>query len=58
MEVPMRSWIRDPSRNFDITPDGKRFVTVVESASGETNVPRVEVVLNWFEDVKRLVPVK
>jgi serine/threonine-protein kinase len=40
-------------RTYDITPDGQRFVMVKEM-----NPPprRVAVVLNWFEELKRLVP--
>jgi serine/threonine protein kinase/Tol biopolymer transport system component len=38
--------------NFDISPDGQRFVMVKDdSASG-----RINVVLNWFEELKRMVP--
>lgn len=42
-------------RNYDITPDGQRFVMVKEM-----NPPprRIAVVLNWFEELKRLVPVR
>jgi serine/threonine-protein kinase len=40
-------------RTYDITPDGRRFVMVKEM-----NPPhqRIAVVLNWFEELKRLVP--
>ena len=40
-------------RTYDITPDGGRFVMVKEM-----NPPprRIAVVLNWFEELKRLVP--
>jgi serine/threonine-protein kinase len=38
--------------NFDVSPDGQRFVMVKDdSASG-----RINLVLNWFEELKRLVP--
>jgi hypothetical protein len=38
--------------NYDVSPDGARFVMVKDdSASG-----RVNVVLNWVEELKRLVP--
>jgi serine/threonine-protein kinase len=45
-------------RNFD-TRDGKRFLAVVaasESEVGRTVTQQIDVVLNWFEEVKRLVP--
>ena len=38
--------------NYDVSPDGARFVMVKDdSASG-----RINVVLNWNEELKRLVP--
>ena len=42
-------------RNFDITPDGQRFV-MVEDAEEESTPTEIVVVLNWFEELKRLVP--
>ena len=40
--------------NYDVTPDGQRFVMI-----GSEDVPaptELTVVLNWFEELKRLVP--
>ena len=47
-----------PTRlTYDITPDGKRFLIVKESkAEGES--AEVVVVLNWFNELERLVPTK
>jgi Tol biopolymer transport system component len=42
-------------RVFDAAPDGQSFVTVVK-AEGWTPAARVNVVLNWSEELKRLVP--
>ena len=40
--------------NYDVNPDGERFVMVKDdSAFG-----RINVVLNWTEELKRLVPTK
>ena len=39
--------------NYDISLDGERFL-MVSSASGSA---RLVVVLNWFEELKRLVPI-
>ena len=47
-------------RNMDVLPDG-RFVGIVDlaqSESGDLTAPRINVVLNWFEELKRLVPTK
>jgi serine/threonine-protein kinase len=49
----------DRPRTFDILPDG-RFVGVRDEseASEQTTSPRIEVVLNFFEELKQRVPVK
>jgi serine/threonine-protein kinase len=36
---------------YDISPDGKRFVMMTEEVETQLNV-----VVNWFEELKRLVP--
>jgi hypothetical protein len=41
--------------SYDVAPDGKRFLMIRRDPS-ESGPPRVNVVLNWFEDVKRRVP--
>jgi len=44
-----------PLRNFDIAPDGKSFVFV--KADEDWGKPtEIRVVLNWFEELKRLAP--
>jgi len=49
-------------RNNDITLDGKRFLGVVaagqSTASGAAAAPQIQVVLNWFEELKARVPTK
>ena len=62
-KLPITGIIQPPrsQRNYDITPDGKQFLAVVlASAQGETNLrlPRAQlnVVLNWFEELKQRVP--
>ena len=46
--------------NFDVTADGQRFLVTVPAGSGETGDTargaRLNVVLNWFEELKQLVP--
>ena len=49
------NYYRGIDRNYDISPDGQRFLMLKEvgqSADPDTLV----VVLNWFEELKRLVP--
>ncbi len=40
--------------NYDITPDGQRFLMIKESE--QEALRQINVVLNWFEEMKRLVP--
>ena len=40
---------------YDITPDGQRFVMIKES-EGQPTTDQLIVVVNWFEELKRLVP--
>ena len=46
-------------RNFDIFPDGERFMTALEAEETEETEDRrrINVVLNWFEELKERVPV-
>jgi hypothetical protein len=40
--------------NYDVTPDGQRFV-MVKPSEQELAATQINVVLNWFEDLKRRV---
>jgi hypothetical protein len=42
------------SRNYDITPDGKRFIMVIKGE--QRTAMQINMVLDWFEELKRLVP--
>jgi hypothetical protein len=48
-------------RDFDITPVGK-FIGLVAppgpSGAVTAAVPEIQVVVNWFEELKRLAPTK
>ena len=46
------------SRHYDVTADGKRFLMIKDSGSGEAApAPQtLTVVQNWHEELKRLVP--
>jgi serine/threonine-protein kinase len=42
---------------YDIHPDGQRFIMVSEPEDATTSRPQqVNIVLNWFEELRRLVP--
>ena len=40
--------------NYDVSPDGQQFLMVKD----ETGSGRLNVVLNWTEELKRLVPTR
>ena len=45
-------------RSYDILPDG-RFVGIVDEGQlGTQEAQRIEVVLNWFEELKTKAPSK
>ena len=61
--VPMRAMRFSPpgnERNWDMMPDG-RFIGLIDappSQSGSPSGRQINIVLNWFEELKEKVPVK
>jgi len=47
-----RYTIGGPVANYDISPDGQRFLMIKQ----EEGPGQINVVQNWFEELKRLVP--
>jgi len=46
-------------RSYDISPDDKRFLVILNAArADEARPPQLNVVLNWSEELKRLVSAK
>ena len=43
--------------NYDVSPDGQRFLMVKPSEQEQAAPTQINVVLNWFEELKRRVPV-
>jgi serine/threonine-protein kinase len=41
--------------NYDVSPDGKRFL-MLKQVEQDQPATQINVVLNWFEDLKRRVP--
>ena len=42
--------------NYDVAPDGQRFL-MLKPVESETSAPtQIHVVLNWFEELKQRVP--
>jgi hypothetical protein len=44
-----------PVRNYDVSADG-RFLVLTPYDPPTEKVTRIQVVLNWFEELKRLAP--
>jgi hypothetical protein len=46
---------------WDVDPSGKRFILIrraESAAASQTPRPRIEIVLNWAEELKARLPVK
>jgi serine/threonine-protein kinase len=57
--LPIEGFMQRGDRPYDITPDGKQFIVMLppsETTAGETL--HINVVLNWFQDLKQRAPVK
>ena len=52
--VQLASWVRymGVGRNYDVSPDGERFLMIKES---DDNAELI-LVQNWVDELKRLVP--
>jgi Tol biopolymer transport system component len=42
--------------NYDVSPDGQRFLMVKPAEQEQAPPTQINVVLNWFEELKRRVP--
>ena len=51
--APPRELFDGPYGAYDALPDGQTFVMVKERSAGDAPT-RINLVLNWFEEVKRL----
>jgi hypothetical protein len=52
--------VKVQTRPFDVLPDG-RFVGVAVAGQNQGGLPsqgEIRVVLNWFDELRRLVPAK
>jgi serine/threonine-protein kinase len=50
---PPRELFEGPYGSYDVLPNGQSFIMVKERSAGDTPT-RINLVLNWFEEVKRL----
>ena len=53
---PRRLFERRFLHRFDVTPDGQRFVMVIPNESAPPPPTQLNLVLNWDEELNRLVP--
>jgi hypothetical protein len=44
------------SSNYDVSPDGQRFLMLKPAEANDAAPTQINVVLNWFEELKRRVP--
>ena len=61
VQIPRPFQFSGPSaaRTYDIMPNGQQFIGVVSSGQGQAGVSaQIQVVLNWFEELKRLAPLR
>jgi hypothetical protein len=54
--------VTDAARQYDVAVDGQRFIGIILAGSANANDagaatnPEIQVVLNWFEELKARVP--
>jgi hypothetical protein len=46
----------DIESHYDVSPDGQRFLMLRRPAQAAGGPGQVNIVLNWFEELRRLVP--
>ncbi len=46
-----------PVTNFDVSPDGQHFLMIKPTEQEQAAPTQINIVLNWFEELKRRVPV-
>jgi hypothetical protein len=59
MASPFQPKSPNSRTSYGITPPGGKFVvpvTAEQTESGTPTAPQIQVVLNWLEELKRLVP--
>ena len=53
----LQAGLEGGGRAYDVTPDGQRFLMIKEGGDEPTAPQNLIVVLNWFEELRRRVPV-
>jgi hypothetical protein len=47
-----------PTRGYDVTRDGRRFLMIQEKERAPIKVSQIILVQNWFDELKRRVPTR
>jgi eukaryotic-like serine/threonine-protein kinase len=47
-----------PNANYDVSPDGQRFLMLKPGGQEQAGPTQINVVLNWFEELKQKVPTR
>jgi len=47
---------REARLNYDVSPDGRRFLMLKPIEQEQAGPTQINVVLNWTEELKHLVP--
>jgi hypothetical protein len=57
--LPIAGMAQARGRPYDVTPDGKQFVMMFPaSETKDSDTLQINVVLNWFQDLKQRAPAK
>ena len=57
--LPVKGILSNQGRGgFDITPDGKYFVVLLPQSADAGKAAQINITLNWFDELKRRVPVQ
>lgn len=43
---------------YDVTADGERFLVLLRADESSTRTTRLVMILDWFEELKQLVPME
>jgi Tol biopolymer transport system component len=57
--LPIDGFVQRGGRPYDVMPDGRQFIVMLPPSETKTGgTLEINVVLNWFQDLKQRVPVK
>ena len=51
------SYPQDLNRDYDVAPDGERFLVIAQDFSADDD-EQIHVVVNWLDELKERVPIE